>query len=331
MTPIDCSSRHGMGDDPTRGDATGHRSRSGGSLIERAADAFPFAPRPLSSAAMDDPARAPQEVEAPAGTPRDATAIVPLRAPASHRRGTVDRAALAENGLLDPTAAPGLLAEEFRAIKRPILLDGFGARGHDAADRGRMVLVGSPRPGDGKSFCAANLALSLASEKDIAVLLVDADFAKPSVPRLLGLETDGQGGLLDALRDRTADVEGWIVDTDVPGLSVLPAGTPGRDDTELLTSNRAAAVLDRLMATDPRRMIVFDTPPVLVASPARVLATHVGQILLVVRADRTREQDVSDAVEAFGGEAKLHLMLNAVSFTAGGSRFGSYYGYGDAT
>ena len=311
------------------------RAADGGSLLERAADAFAFTPRPLPRAVA--PAKPPlPKVAAPVAvsvSPAAATVVraddtvVPLRPTVPHRRATVDRERLAERGLLDPATPPTLLAEEFRALKRPILLDALGARGHEAVERGRAVLVGSARQGEGKTFCAINLALSLASEKDLDVLLVDADFVRPSVPDALGLEP-GEG-LLDALRDPAADAEALVIDTDVAGLSVLTAGTSGRDDTELLTAQRAGAVFDRLLAADPRRLILFDTPPVLAASPAAVLAHHMGQILLVVRADRTTEADVASAVEAFGDTARLHLMLNAVTFTSAGRRFGSYYGQGE--
>lgn len=309
------------------------RTNAGDSMLERAAARYDYAPRAMSQAALaqaEVPAseEAATEIRAPAPLAPELVTVVPLRPRAPHERVSLDRAAMAGHGLIDPAGVTTLLAEEFRAVKRPILLDALGARGHDAVERGRMVLVGSPRPGDGKSFCAANLALSLASEKDLSVLLVDADFAKPSVPGLFGVGP--RAGLLDALRDEDTDAEALVVDTDVPGLSLLSAGEGGRDDTELLTSQRAGRVLERLMTADPRRLIVFDTPPVLVASPASVLAVHCGQILLVVRADRTTEADVSHAVESFAGEARLHLMLNAVSFTAGGRRFGSPYGYGDA-
>lgn len=303
---------------------TRRRPAAGGSLLERAADLYDFKPRARQVAATAQPV-----IESPALAAVDAPSapVIPLRPRTLHVSVELDRERMAQRVLIDPAGAPTLLAEEFRAIKRPILLDAFGARGHEPIERGRMVLVGSPRPGDGKSFCAANLALSLAGEKDTAVLLIDADFAKPSVPDLFGIEAGA--GLLDAFRDEETSAEALVRDTDVAGLSILTAGTGGRDDTELLTSDRAATVLEQLMTADPRRLVVFDSPPVLAASPASVLAVHCGQILLVVRADRTTEADVANAVDAFGGDARLHLMLNAVSFTAGGRRFGSYYGYGD--
>lgn len=310
------------------------RSAGGPSLIEDAAQAFEFKPRPLARqaepAAPTPPLPSPPSVRmVPAMAPPVVPSVVTTARPvAAHRAGTIDRDALSRAGMIDPTQFTTLLAEEFRAIKRPILLDAFGARGHEPVERGRMVLVGSARPGDGKTFCALNLALSLAGEKDTAVLLVDADFAKPSVPTALGLPATE--GLLDAFRDDGSDVESFVVDTDLPGLSVLPAGTPGRDDTELLTSNRAADVLESLLLNDPKRLIVFDTSPILAATPAAVLARYVGQVLFVVRADRTVETDVSEAIAAFGGDARMHLMINAVSFAPGGRRFGTYYGQGAA-
>ncbi len=303
------------------------RSASGTSLIEEAAQVFEFKPRPLASRPELVAVLAPAPVVEETAPTLDAA--TPQRPVAPHRSGTIDGDVLTRAGMINPSQPTTLLAEEFRAIKRPILLDAFGARGHEPVERGRMVLVGSARPGDGKTFCALNLALSLAGEKDTAVLLVDADFAKPSIPTALGLTASE--GLLDALRDTGSDVEGFVVDTDLAGLSVLPAGTPGRDDTELLTSHRAEEVIEALLLADPKRLIVFDTSPILAATPAAVLARHVGQVLFIVRADRTTETDVSEAIAAFGGDAKMHLMLNAVSFAPGGRRFGSYYGQGETT
>ena len=185
------------------------------------------------------------------------------------------------------------------------------------------MLVCSARPQDGKTFCAINLALSMAAERDTEVLLVDADFAKPDVMNQLGLD-DGIG-LLDALADSHLDPETLVRPTDVPHLSVLPAGTRTATDTELLASARTKAVLARLLAANPRRVILFDSPPVLAASPASVLAMLVGQVMLVVRADHTPEGELSAAVSQLDACEHISLVLNAVSFVPGGSRFGSYY------
>jgi len=140
----------------------------------------------------------------------------------------------------------------------------------------------------------------------------------------LGLEDSL--GLLDILADQRLDPESCVVRTDVPQLSLLPAGQRSHADTELLASHRTEAVLDRLLAANPRRIIIFDTPPALAASPASTLALLVGQVMLVVRADRTTEADVREAVNLLDGCEHIHLVINSVSFEPGRGRFGSYYG-----
>ncbi len=147
--------------------------------------------------------------------------------------------------MLVPGGPITALAEEFRLVKRQLLLTARAVAAKDgarAADRARMILVCSAQPDEGKTFCAINLALSMAAEKDMEILLVDADFAKPDVLGRLGLP-EGPG-LLDALAGTVANVEDCIVDTDMPQLSVLPAGTRTNNDTELLASDRARAILD---------------------------------------------------------------------------------------
>ncbi|MEH3101884.1 AAA family ATPase [Sphingomonas adhaesiva] len=251
----------------------------------------------------------------------------------------IDRTMLAEKGMLVPGAPVGALAEEFRLVKRQLLLtardiaDGLpGAdRPADTQRRARTILVGSGKPGEGKTFCAINLAISLAAERDVEIVLVDADFAKPDVMASLGLAhtPEDSPGLLDVLADPGIDPEMCIIRTDVPQLSLLPAGKRSHSDTELLASARTARVLDRLLEANPARIIVFDTPPALAASPASVLALLVGQVMLVVRADRTTEADVHAAVQLLDGCDEIHLVLNAVAYEPGRGRFGSYYGQGE--
>jgi len=241
----------------------------------------------------------------------------------------IDRGMLAANGMMVPGAPVGPLAEEFRLIKRQLLITRARIAEIDgASERARTILVCSARPGDGKTFCAINLAMSIAAERDTEVVLVDADVAKPDVLKQLGL-TDAPG-LLDALADTSIDVETLVVRTDVPHLSILPAGRKTAMDTELLASARTRSVLSRLMAADPRRIVIFDSPPALAASPAGVLAMLVGQVMLVVRADRTPEGEVRAAVQRLDSCEHIQLVLNAVSFVPGGARFGSYYDQGGA-
>ena len=279
--------------------------------VQEPVPAAPAAPVPTAAAE-------PVPAAAPAADP----ATVAPAAAAARPAVTIDRKKLEENGLLVPGAPITVLAEEFRLIKRQLLLTARAVK-KEHSEKSRMILVCSAKPNEGKTYCAINLALSMAAEKDVEILLVDADFAKPDVLDRLGVTTGK--GLLDLLAGDVDDAESCVVDTDIPQLSLLPAGTRTNFDTELLASDRAAALLDGLAQANPRRIVIFDSPPALAASPASVLAQHVGQVMLVVRADRTVESDLREAVALLDGCEHIQLALNAVSFLPGGQRFGSYY------
>jgi Mrp family chromosome partitioning ATPase len=235
-------------------------------------------------------------------------------------RLTVDRAKLRTQGLIQPEGAVTTLLEEFRLVKRQILL---AARG---SEKGQRVLVSSPLPGEGKTFCAVNLALAIAAEKDSEVVLVDADFGKPSIPTVLGVPAGP--GLMDALADPSIAVESCVSPTDVAGLYVLPAGNPTQHDSEYLASSRTAEVLARLTQGAPDRVVIFDSPPALAASPATELAGHVGQVLVICRADQTGQSALEDALSLLSACRDIKLLLNAANFSPSGRRFGTYYGHG---
>ena len=307
--------------------------RSGGSLLERAAELYGFGltpvplgpepalapePQPVAPAPEPEATRAAPE-PAPRAAPEPAPRPAPRRA-ASGPRAAVDRDRLREAGFIEPDAPGGGLAEEFRIVKRQLLLAASGG------PKARTILVCSAQANEGKTFCAVNLALSLAAERELEVLLVDSDFPKPEILSTLGLE--GGAGLVDALADPSLDPESLVIRTDVEGLSVLPAGRHAAEVTELLASARTREVLARLAEADERRILIFDSPPALMASPASFLATHAGQVMMVVRADRTTETDLREAVGLLSGCDQIRLLLNGAGFAASGRRFGSYYGYG---
>jgi exopolysaccharide/PEP-CTERM locus tyrosine autokinase len=238
----------------------------------------------------------------------------------------VDRQHLREQGLIVPESSVTALLEEFRIVKRHILVQASDLRRQSSgAGAAQRVLVCSALPGEGKTYCAVNLALSIASEKESEVLLVDADFGKPSVLNALGLS--GNRGLMDALSDPSVDVADLVITTDIPGLRVLPAGIASHSDSEFLRSSRTASVLDRLTDGAPNRIVIFDSPPALAASPAAELAKYVGQALVVVRADRTAQGAVEDALSLLSACPNIELLLNAAHFSPSGRRFGTYYGY----
>jgi receptor protein-tyrosine kinase len=156
----------------------------------------------------------------------------------------LDRAALINAGFLPPEQQQGQIAAQFRHIKRPLLSAALG-RGMEPLEQGRMVMVTSSLPNEGKTFISINLALSISLERDISVVLVDADVAKSHVSRLFGL--DSEIGLLDAVRDEAADVESLILPTDIPKLSILPAGRPTEMATELLASFHMESVMAKIV------------------------------------------------------------------------------------
>ena len=238
-----------------------------------------------------------------------------------YRTAKVNRAELIDQGFVMPDAAITALAEEFRIVKRTLLLNAIGPT---ALPNGRRILICSAQANEGKTFCAVNLALSMANERDIEVLLIDGDFAKPTVLSTLGI--DGPIGLMDALADTEIDVESLVIKTDVGNLSVLPSGKYTNEATELIAADRTRVIIERL-SSKPNRIILFDSPPALAASPASVLAYHVGQVLLVVRADKTAEAELRDAVLLLGGCEEIQLLLNGARFAPNARRFGSYYGY----
>lgn len=289
------------------------------SLFERAAEIYDF-----ESGLRVDPVPAdlpPQRPAEPA--PSSARQPEPARPPrcvGARRTAEVDLAALEAGGHLLPDAPSSALAEETRIIKRRLLkaIDDKAERD----PRARVALITSGQPGEGKTFLALNLALSIAGEHERAVLLIDGDTSQPEIAGRLGIDSDS--GLVDALADRDVDPESLVIDTDIAGLSILPAGRRERNVPELLASARTEEVLGRLLAADPQRIILIDSPPALAASNASVLAGHAGQILVVVRADATSEADLKETVGLLGGPARLSLVLNSASLSIGGRRFGRY-------
>ncbi|MEE4153883.1 MAG: capsular biosynthesis protein [Erythrobacter sp.] len=230
----------------------------------------------------------------------------------------IDRDGLRAAGLIVPEDPVSGLLEEFRIVKRELLADAR-SRGASAA---RRILVCSPHTGEGKTFCAANLAIALAAERDTEVLLIDVDVLKPALTERLGL---GFGkGLMDALADPSIAPETLACRTDIEGLFVMPAGSGSARDSEYLASARTGAVLDRLTQGAPDRYLVFDTPPALAASAAAELAGHCGQALLIVRAEETSRAAIEDARQLLSACPDLKLLLNATKFSPSGRRFGSY-------
>ena len=308
------------------------------SLLERASEAFDFTAAlrgqglpPLAVAS--EPEQAAPVVAAPvAPTPQTAPVAPPPIFRARDWNGPaqrLDRKAMAEAGYLIPDGPVSGLGEEFRIVKRELLSSIRGSKQQapspdGPSPDGKVILIASAHPGDGKTYCAINLAVSLAAESDLEVLLVDGDFGKPSIVKALGLHAEK--GFMDALTDPAQPVEQCVIPTDVPSLFVLPSGQSTNRDAEYLASSRMEQVVASLVAGRPNRVVIFDSPPLLAASPAAALAAHAGQTLLVVRADRTTDAALRDAANLLRGCGDIRLLLNGVKFSASGRRFGTYYG-----
>lgn len=234
----------------------------------------------------------------------------------------VERSLLRSSGLLPPEHQERELAAQYRQIKRPLIAAAKG-RSDEIVPNGRLIMIASAFPGEGKTFTSVNLAMSMALEKDLSVLLLDADLAKAHVSRLFGVESEP--GLLDALRDESISVESLILPTDIPGLSILPAGTNSEHATELLASERMQEIASELSGGLANRVVLFDSPPLLLTSESRVLAQLVGQVALVVCADRTPQKAVLEAISHIGQNRLVRLILNQATQK---SQNGYYYGYG---
>jgi protein-tyrosine kinase len=234
----------------------------------------------------------------------------------------LDKSALRGCGLLPPANQERLIANQYREIKRPLIANAIG-KNAPVIPGGQLIMIASAVPGEGKTFTTVNLALSMAREKDLEVLLVDADVAKPQISSLFGLAKEP--GLLDCLQDELLDIESLVVGTDVERLTILPAGRRAENATELLASARMEQIAAQLTAVDSKRIILFDSPPLLLTSESRVLANVVGQVVLIVRAASTAQQAVLDAISLLGEGKSIGLVLNRSE----GEDGGRYYGYGE--
>ncbi|MCC6198188.1 MAG: tyrosine-protein kinase family protein [Burkholderiales bacterium] len=280
----------------------------------------------LRAAAAAAPSVREAGAQAPAAVP-PASAAKPARAgPAADAqrdgplRLDLDLERLKSQGMVTPDAPRTQIADEFRVIKRPVVRNALGRSGARVKN-GNLVMVTSSLPGEGKTFTAINLALSIAMELDTTVLLVDGDVAHPDFPKRLGARNSP--GLLELLTRDDLEVADVLVRTNIHNLSIIPAGAPHRRATELLASEQMATLLRELASRYPDRVIVFDSPPLLATTEARVLATHMGQIVMVVAADSTRQQAVNLALSTIENCDVVLMVLNKADKTD----VGAYYGY----
>lgn len=284
--------------------------RTGASLPEGA-----VAPTPVAPSASVALKSAPEPQNVP----------LPQRPVQMSKNVTLDLDVLSAAGIVTPNAPRSFLADQFRLIKRPLLAN---AKRKDAGAlrHGNLIMVTSSLAGEGKSFSSVNLAMSIAMELDNTVMLVDADVARPSVLRMLGLPPSP--GLLDLLEGNT-DMQSVLLKTNIDKLTILPSGTPHPKATELLASDAMTALLDDMAQRYPDRIIIFDSPPLLLTTESRVLASQMGQVVMIVQADKTLQSDVQHALSTIKNCSHINLVLNKTrGASAGGYAYGYGYGYG---
>jgi Mrp family chromosome partitioning ATPase len=177
-------------------------------------------------------------------------------------------------------------------------------------------------PSEGKTFTSINLALSLAREHNREVVLVDGDVAKRHITYVFGL--DEAPGLLDAGGTDGPDFEDVILKTDIPSLYLLPAGNQHVEATEILRSERTSSLLTAL-ASEPRRIVLIDSPPLLVTSEAGVLTSLAGHVIIVVKSSETPQHVVEQAIATIAEDKPVSLVLNQVVSIP--DRHYGYYGY----
>ena len=247
-------------------------------------------------------------------------APVPSRTTA--RMLQIDMERLHRQSIITPGGGRTPMAESFRRVKRHILANMASAEAGVAAN---LIMVTSPFANEGKTFCAINLAVSMAMEMDRTVLLVDADVAKPSVPGTLGFKSEM--GLMDVLYKRGTELPDVLCRTNIDKLTILPAGKGRHHATELLASDAMRLLLQEMAERYSDRLIIFDSPPLLAASEASVLAGRMGQIVMVVEAGKTTETALKEALSRVESCRNVGLLLNKIEGSAPG--YGSYgYGYG---
>jgi receptor protein-tyrosine kinase len=246
--------------------------------------------------------------------------INPLR-PFS-RQVDINLGRLNRKGYISPEQANSPLSTTFRRIKRPLLNNVLG-KGATVIDNANLIMIASSLSGEGKTFTAINLALSMAMEKDKNILLVDADVSKPSHHEILGIESEV--GFIDFLTGKVRDISKIINKTNIPSLSLMFAGSKTPHAIEIFASEAMGRFLAELSNRYSDRVIIFDSAPLLLPTEASVLASHMGQVVVVVEAEITDQKLVKQAVEMLDNRIVL-LVLNKVRQESDFGAYG-YYGY----
>ena len=228
---------------------------------------------------------------------------------------------LEERGFVSLTNSRRVVNEEYRVIKRKVLNNAFGPLSK-TLNNSNVIMVSSPRPNDGKTFTAINLALSIALEQDKTVLLVDADVLRPSVMRELGVNFDK--GLMEYLLGDVDSLSEVMYSTNIEKLKVIPAGESHHLSTELLASEKMWETVKEFSSRYSDRVVIFDTPPLLGINETAILANLAGQAVVVVKENNSRIGDVNEAIKQLNPDMSKGIVVNQSTRSRDST---GYYGY----
>ena len=235
----------------------------------------------------------------------------------------IDLDKLNAKGFVSNTTNRRLINEEYRAIKRKVLDNAFGALSK-SLNNSNIIMVTSSRPSEGKTFTAINLALSIALEKDKTVLLVDADVLRPNVMRTLDLKN--HQGLMEYLLGEKSDISEILCSTNIPNLRIIPAGKSHHLSTELLASEKMYQAVEEFASRYPDRVVIVDTPPLLGINETAILANLAGQAIVVTEEYKSKLSDIQKAVSQLNPEMAIGFVVNkAQSSDNDGTGYGYYY------
>lgn len=285
------------------------------STIEKAAEKLTDNPRSSSATHSDKAPLAP-----PGSVPRkpDTTDLAPNQ-PTTVLK--LDKDKMRSLALLLPDMGNTGLAEQYRKLKHPLLRKIGTSK--DTSLPANIIMVTSALEGEGKSYTATNLALSIAMELDHTALLIDVDSRKNSISELLGVTADR--GLTNYLGSDEIGVKDIIYSTDIPKLKIIPAGDPDLFSTESATSTKMKRFLAELSSRYSDRVIILDTPPLMVSAIAKVLAYMVGQVVMVVEAEKTPVAVIEEATKNLETERFAGFILNKTNLAGSAeSLYGSY-------
>jgi protein-tyrosine kinase len=238
----------------------------------------------------------------------------------------IDLKALEQQGFVSLSTQRRLINEEYRVIKRKLITNAFGQLA-STLHHPNLIMVSSSRPGEGKTFSSINLALSIALEQDKTVLLVDADVLRPKVAKTLNVSH--AVGLTDYLLDPQIKVADILLNTNVPRLKLVTAGTPHHLSTELLASDRMLRLAAEFANRYADRVVIFDAPPLLGVNETAVLATMCGQGVMVVEENKSRLAEIEQSVALLPSEMAVGFLINKAHRNQGkGYGYGYYYGAG---